>query len=90
MLFVMQLTGNTAVGACGHGAPPCTAALFHVLGRDLHPGEARNEPGSIVFRPFLESMGWGGNHHCKRSSDDFTRVLLRAKPDLSGLHVSEG
>lgn len=39
------------------GAKPSSAAVFHVLGRDLHTGEVKIEPGSIALTPFLQIMG---------------------------------
>lgn len=49
--------GTPWLALVGTKPSSAAAALFHVLGRDLHAGEARNEPGSILFSPFLESMG---------------------------------
>lgn len=49
--------GTPWLALVGTKPSSAAAALFHVLGRDLHAGEARNEPGSVVFSPFLELMG---------------------------------
>lgn len=60
MLFVMQLTGNTVVGTCGHGVPhaPLLYFMFWVVIFTLGRPEMSLVPSFSV--PFWSRWGEGG------------------------------